>query len=111
MSTRVRVPAHAVCVCTDSATIIEEAEHKGKNARFARYEGYASDGYASDYQRRPCAWMSCWVEGSKRVHTWRFGGKRFAQADAEYTKMLMQFAERNPNTEATFPTAWALASA
>ncbi len=100
-STRVQPPVHASLVRQDSGTI-GEGEHAGQTITYRLWRGYASDGYSSDYQRRPAAWIELEYGGKRRAS--RFGGRNADKAEAEYQKFLDAFAAQNPGAQATFPT-------
>lgn len=61
------------------------------------YTGYASDGYKSDFERRPARWL-VWERfnsSGKRIRhiATRYGGKRFGKGLAEYVDAVRQLRE------------------
>ena len=50
----------------------------------------ASDGAASDYKRRPTAWLQVSVD--KAAHTWRFGGQRYQLARQAFRDLCVNVA-------------------
>lgn len=58
----------------------------GKHATIILYQGYASDGYKSGYNRRPCAWLEIKVDGQK-TSRFRYGGKNYPEAEKQFNDM------------------------
>ena len=68
--------------------------YEGDTIRITLFTGHASDGYKSDFTRRPARWL-VWerlTTNGKRIKRMatRYGGKRCGLGPAEYTKVLTQ---------------------
>lgn len=68
----------------------------GSRATVTLHEGQASHGYRTGYQHVPQRWVTVTVEGSKVPrgegrHCWRYSGKRYAQALADFEKIAADF--------------------
>jgi hypothetical protein len=71
-----------------------EGTHKGDTITVILYTGHASDGYKSNFERRPARWIE-WLmvdpngKRIKRIAT-RYGGKRFDIGPAEFAESVAQ---------------------
>lgn len=68
--------------------------YEGDILQVTLYKGRASDGYKSDFTRRPARWI-VWTRhdssGRRTVrHATRFGGNRFGKAPAEFASCVDQ---------------------
>jgi len=55
------------------------------------FDGYASDGFKTDYTRRPCRWVEVELpqppKAPRRV-AWRFSGERFERAERAWSEVV-----------------------
>lgn len=116
--------ARAAVIRVDSITPPEGTtiEHRGQALPASEivvymYQGMASMGYQTDYQRVPTYWVEaiCYGPvGREKIvkrQCWRFSGKTGEdRADHAYRSVLRNLAMAYPNADATFPTAWALSA-
>lgn len=69
------------------ATAQADPEVFGGTVTLTLWDGLASDGYKTDYQRRPVRWVevyTCRADGSRYLREcFRYAGKRYDKADAE----------------------------
>ena len=87
MSTRLRMPETARLIKSETL-VIPIGPWAGKNVTFSLFEGYASKGYKSDYERVPHVWFRCEVTG-ERPQTWSYSGRRIGKAEEHYNHNIM----------------------
>lgn len=70
------------------------AIHEGDTLQVTLYDGRASDGYKSDFERRPARWIewSRYTTGGKRVvrQATRYGGNRYGKGLADYQESVRE---------------------
>lgn len=66
-------------------------EIRGGRAVLRLYDGLASQGYKSGYERKPTRWLEaeCFTAAGKlyRRQCWRYSGKRWERADLDWRKL------------------------
>lgn len=65
------------------ASGVTSAENGARDATVTLYEGLASAGYRTDYERRPVRWLVVEVDGEK-PYTFRYSGKNFGEAGVQF---------------------------
>jgi len=114
--------ASACLIRSDSATLPagSQIEHRGtmrdaSAVSVGLYEGAASHGHATHYQRVRTYWVQATVMGAGpadvvKRQCWTFSGKgAFERADKAYRAVCANVADSFPGCDATFPTAGVLA--
>jgi len=69
----------------------------GRKARAEIREGFASQGYKTEYERKPTRWIAVWVEGC-RPWASRYSGARYQLAIGEWDR-IRSLIKKEPMTD------------
>ena len=86
----------ATCIRTIDATITAECENKGAYAIVSLYDGLASHGWRTGYERIPKRWLTLRVTRDGKVlvkQCWSYSGARWDKAENDWRHLAENLRE------------------
>ena len=107
MSRYTKIPKTASVVMSH-AGIVPVGEFAGKKFTIRLYQGFASKGHKSGFERVPHRWVEIYAFDSRKAHyrdVCTYSGKRYGQAERQYEDAVEEIMEATSEAEHQEATA------